>query len=105
MERPIVLCGLGRMGRRVLDCLLAAGLPVVVIDTACKPDDPLLRGARLVSGDCSSAEILQSAGVANARGVLVLTKDDLLNVSTALTVRELNPEVRVVIRLFNQNLL
>src|SRR5688572_14243533 len=105
MDRPIVLCGLGRMGHRVLDYLLAANLPVVVIDTACKPDDPLLRGARLVVGDCGSPEVLESAGVSHARGVLILTKDDLLNVSTALMVRELNPDVRIVLRMFNQNLL
>ena len=32
MERPVLLCGLGRVGWRVLDSLRAAGLPVVVID-------------------------------------------------------------------------
>lgn len=106
MDRPIILCGLGRMGRHVLDYLVAASLPVVIIDTkCCDLDDPSLRGARLVTGDCSQAEVLEAAGVADARGVLILTKDDQLNVSTALTVRELNPDVRVVLRMFNQNLL
>ena len=52
MDRPIVVCGLGRMGSRVLDYLLRAGLPVVVIDTVCKPDDPHLQSAKLISGDC-----------------------------------------------------
>ncbi len=105
MDRPIVLCGLGRMGSRVLDYLLAAGMPVVIIDTVCKPDDPRLRGARLVSGDCRRREVLEQAGVAGASGVLILTNDDLLNVSTALMVRGLNAEVRIVLRMFNQNLL
>ena len=40
MDRPIVLCGLGRIGSHVLDYLHTAGLSVVVIDTVCKPDDP-----------------------------------------------------------------
>lgn len=105
MDRPIVLCGLGRMGSRVLDYLLAAGMPVVIIDTVCGPDDPRLRGARLVPGDCRRREVLEQAGVAGARGVLILTNDDLLNVSTALMVRGLNREVRIVVRMFNQNLL
>jgi Trk K+ transport system NAD-binding subunit len=105
MDRPIVLCGLGRMGARVLDYLIAAGLPVVIIDTVCKDNDPRLRGARLVSGDCRRREVLEQADVANARGVLILTNDDLLNVSTALMVRSLNREVRIVLRMFNQNLL
>src|SRR5947209_5587453 len=101
----IVLCGLGRMGSRVLDYLLAAGMPVVVVDTVCKADDPRLRGARLAVGDCRRREVLEGAGVAGARGVLVLTNDDLVNVTTALAVRSLNRDVRIVVRMFNQNLL
>jgi Trk K+ transport system NAD-binding subunit len=105
MERPIVLCGLGRMGARVLEYLHAAHLPVVVVDTQCQADDPRLRGARLVSGDCRRREVLEAAGVAEARGVLVLTSDDLVNVSATLTVRAIHPGVRVVLRMFNQDLL
>jgi Trk K+ transport system NAD-binding subunit len=105
MEGPIVLCGLGRMGWRVLEYLQAASLPVVVIDTGCRSDDPRLKGARVVSGDCRKRETLESAGVAQARGVLVLTSDDLVNIATALMVRAINAEVRILIRMFNQNLL
>ena len=105
MKRPIILCGLGRMGARVLDHLLAADLPVVVVDHTCEPDDPRLHGARLVSGDCRRRDVLAMAGVAECGGVLVLTSDDLLNISTALMVRALHPEVRIVVRMYNQNLL
>jgi Trk K+ transport system NAD-binding subunit len=105
MKRPIVLCGLGRMGSRVLDYLRAADLPVVVVDTACRSDDPRLQGARLVSGDCRRRDVLETAGVADCGGVLVLTSDDLLNISTALMVRAIHPDVRVVVRMYNQNLL
>src|SRR5262249_2923000 len=62
-------------------------------------------GARLVSGDCRRREVLEAAGVAGARGVLLLTSDDLLNVTAALAVRALNPEVRVVLRMFNEDLI
>jgi Trk K+ transport system NAD-binding subunit len=93
------------MGVRVLEFLRAGGLNVVVIDTVCKEGDPRLAGVRLVVGDCRRREILEEAGVAAARGVLILTNDDMLNVSTALMIRGLNPEVRVVLRMFNQNLL
>jgi Trk K+ transport system NAD-binding subunit len=105
MNRLILLCGLGRIGIRVLEYLQTAGLSVVVIDTQCKPDDPRLKGARLVVGDCRRREVLEAAGVAGAGGVLVLTRDDLLNVTTALVVRAINKDVRIVLRMFNQNLL
>ena len=83
----------------------AAGLPVVVVDNVCRPDDARLGGARLVSGDCRRRDVLEQAGVADCGGVLVLTNDDLLNVTTALTVRAINPDVRVVVRMFNHNLI
>lgn len=105
MERPIILCGLGRMGIKVLEYLKSAGLPVVIVDTQCKPDDPRLDGTPVIVGDCRRREVLEAAGVREARGVLVLTADDLLNITTVLTVRSLNPDVRVVLRMFNQHLI
>jgi Trk K+ transport system NAD-binding subunit len=105
MKKRIVLCGLGRMGWRVLEDLRAAGLEVVAIDTVCRPDDPRLKGVRLVSGDCRKPEVLAEAGVARATGVLILTSDDLVNLTAALAARALNRDIRVVLRMYNQNLL
>jgi Trk K+ transport system NAD-binding subunit len=103
--RPVLLCGLGRVGWRVLASLRAAGLPVVVVDTNLPADDPRLAGLTAVKGDCRRPEVLERAGVRDARGVLIVTSDDLVNVSAALLVRKLNPDARVVVRMFNQNLL
>jgi Trk K+ transport system NAD-binding subunit len=105
MEPPFILCGLGRVGSRVLEYLRTAGLPVVVIDTSCAADDPRLQGVRLIQGDCRKREVLEEAGVLYARGVLVLTSDDHVSISTALTVRQIHPSVRIVVRMFNQNLI
>ena len=98
------MCGLGRVGWRVLDCLRSAGLPMVAIDTSVDSADPRLRGVRLVRGDCRVAAILSEAGLGTARGVIVATSDDLVNISCALLVRRLAPEARIVLRMFNQNL-
>jgi Trk K+ transport system NAD-binding subunit len=105
VDRPVVLCGLGRVGWRVFDSVRAAGLPVIVIDTNISPDDPRLHGARAVKGDCRSAEVLEAAGIKDAGGVVIVTSDDLINVSSALVARRLNPSARIVVRMFNQNLL
>lgn len=105
MIQTVILCGLGQVGWRVLEFVRAAGVPVVAIDSKCAADDPRLQGARLVRGDCRQRNVLEQAGVAEAGGVLVLTSDDLANVATTLMVRHLNPRVRVVVRVFNQNLL
>src|SRR5262245_29675289 len=105
MDSPIILCGLGRIGWSVLEYLKAAGLPVVAIDPRCKPSDPRRTGVRLIQGDCRQKETLEQAGLAKARGVLVLTSDDLTNISATLMVRSLNSEVRIVVRMFNENLM
>jgi Trk K+ transport system NAD-binding subunit len=105
MDKPIILCGLGRVGWRVLEYLRTAGLSVIVIDIRCETSDPRLAGIRLVKGDCRQHQTLLDAGVQDCGGVLILTSDDLINISTALLVRHLSPDVRVVIRMFNQNLL
>ena len=62
MERPVVLCGLGRVGRRVLESLRAAGLPAVVVDINVAPDDPQLAGITVFKGDCRRPELLEQAG-------------------------------------------
>jgi Trk K+ transport system NAD-binding subunit len=105
MERPVILCGLGRVGKRVLEYLLAGGIPVVVVDNRCSSADPNLKNVRVLSGDFRQKEVLEEAGVRNARGVLILTSEDLVNISATLMVRHLNPEVRVVVRMFNQTLI
>ncbi len=105
MNQPVVLCGLGQVGRRVLEYLHAAGIPVVVIDHRCPPEDLRLDNVRLIRGDFRQPEVLAQADLAGARGVLILTSEDLVNISAALLVRQLHPDIRIVVRLFNQNLI
>src|SRR5579862_321486 len=101
----IILCGLGRVGWHVLDLLRAAGTRVVVIDTRCATNDPRLSGVTLVQGDCQQQATLEKAGVGKARGVVILPSDELASISAALMVRRLNPTARIVVRMFNQNLI
>lgn len=104
MSQPVLLCGLGRVGFRILDDLRTAGVPVHVISLN-DPGDDRLKGVTFFQGDCRRPELLERAGLKTARGVVIVTSDDLVNVSTALLVRQLNPDVRIVVRMFNQNLL
>ncbi len=105
MNRGVVLCGLGRVGWRVLESLRSMGMTITVVDLHARPDDPRLAGCTLVVGDCRRPDLLEKAGVPTADGVLVVTGDDLVNVGTALLARKLNPTARVVVRMFNQNLI
>jgi Trk K+ transport system NAD-binding subunit len=102
MNRPVVLCGFGKVGRHVLDCLRNDDMPVVVVDL--KPPADISPSVRFVVGDCRQKSVLETAGVANARGVIICTSDDLVNLATALAVRSLTPSVRIIVRAFNPKL-
>ena len=105
MTHTVLLCGLGQVGWRVLDSLKTARAEITVIDLKAKADDPRLNGVAFFQGDCRQSELLERAGAASATGVLIVTSDDLLNVATAMLVRRMNPDARIVVRMFNQNLI
>ncbi len=56
-------------------------------------------------GDCRRKDILEQAGLADARGILILPSDELVSLQTALVVRQLHATIRVVVRMFNQKLI
>ncbi len=98
----VILCGLGRVGRRVLDYLLEAGVSVVAIDVHVTDAEQAASGAvRYLRGDFRKRELLDQACLAQARGVLILTSDDLVNLATLMTVLHARPGLRVVVRMFN----
>ena len=103
----VVVCGLGRVGRRVVERLLHEGLDVVVVER--NRDAPFRKeaeklGALVVIGDAKQSEVLERANGATARAFLGLTDDDLANLESALEMRKLNPKVRTILRMFNESL-
>src|SRR4051812_49009654 len=72
-----LICGLGRVGARVLEYLQAAGMRAAVVDFKVDPGDPSLRGAPALRGDFRQLDVLRQAGLDRAKGVLILSSDDL----------------------------
>jgi Trk K+ transport system NAD-binding subunit len=102
-----VVVGIGTVGFRILDELRALTPNVIGLDQ--NEDSGLVRtaqsaGATIVIADARRVEALQLANVARAHTVVVTTSDDLANLETALNARQLNPNVHVVLRLFDQGL-
>ena len=100
-----VVCGLDHLGRRTIDELRLRDEEVVAIGETADHEDWLTEhGVRLVVGDHRLTRVLRAAEIGEA-GVLVLTADDDLgNLNTALAATELNPRIRIVIRMFDQEL-
>jgi Trk K+ transport system NAD-binding subunit len=101
----VVLCGLNELGYRTLEELVRLGEEVVVVARA--PDPGLARGARelgatLLEGSYRDQGVLAAAGVAAAAALVVTEDDDVGNLHAALAAQELNPALRIRLRMFNQ---
>lgn len=94
-----IICGYGRLGRRVVDHFLRLGQPIVVIER-----DPDLarsleaRNVPVVAGDALVEEILRQAGVDRARSLIATFSQDALNVYLALECRDLNRRLEIICR-------
>jgi voltage-gated potassium channel len=103
----VVLCGLGHLGFRILQELLASGVEVVAIerDAACR----FLAQAKatrtpVLERDMREDQALVDAGVERARVIVIASNDDLANLEVALDARRLNPAIRIVMRMFDQQI-
>ncbi|GLW49604.1 potassium transporter TrkA [Streptomyces sp. NBRC 14336] len=102
----VVLLGLGKIGTRVLARLRELDIPVV-----CVEEDPEARGIPLarrlriptVIGDVTQEGVLEAAGVRRAHALLALTSSDTTNLEAALYARSVQPELRVALRLYDDD--
>jgi Trk K+ transport system NAD-binding subunit len=100
----VIVCGLPGVGLRIVEQLTLSGVPAVVVDD--DPDPPLARvvrdrGVPLIIGRTRAPETLHSAGLAGAMAVICAQHDDLPTLETALLVKRLRPDVRIVAQLTN----
>lgn len=103
----VVLCGLGRLGTRVLEQLVAQGQDVVALekDPESKGLPPAkATGIPVLERDMTDDQALIDAGVPHARAIIIATNDDIANLEVALDARRLNPKIRVAMRLYDQKL-
>lgn len=103
----VIVCGLGRVGYRAVRWLRDLGEPVVIVEL--DPQNIFLDqirswGVPVIAADARRPEILAQAGVRQASSLAALTSDDLLNLSVATEARALCPEIRVVLRTFEDRL-
>lgn len=99
----VIVVGLGNVGYRTVNELHNIGLEVVVIDQKIENEFRNLvdRKVQTIVGDGRDAEVLKRAGVHSATAVISCTQDDATNLSVALSAKTINPNVRVVVRLFD----
>ncbi|MGC4926201.1 NAD-binding protein [Streptomyces cyaneofuscatus] len=100
----VVLLGLGKIGTRVLVRLRELDIPVVVVE-----EDPEARGIPLarsmhvptVLGDVTQEGVLEAAKIRRAHALLALTSIDTTNLEATLYARSVKPDLRVALRLYD----
>jgi Trk K+ transport system NAD-binding subunit len=103
----VVLCGLGHLGYRVLEHLVKSAVPVVAVEKNGEGRfmaQARATGAPILVQDMKEDQALIDAGVPNARVIIVASDDDMANLEVALDARRMNPKIRIIMRLFDQQI-
>jgi len=99
MSSHEIVCGWGRMGKAVVAELRRAGRQVVVIEQQAEKIERLRQtDIPCIAGDATAENVLVSAGIQRARGLVACLNDDAHNVYTVLTARSLNSTLMIVAR-------
>ncbi len=103
----IIVCGLGKLGYRVILELRKFDREVVGIEL--NPNGRFVERIQglnvpVILADARREENLIKAGVESADAIIPCTDDELTNLDIALDAREMNPQIKVVMRLFDPDL-
>ncbi len=105
MKNHIVLVGLGHLGYRVVCRLNEMGKEVVVVEQNPSIDSFKAvqeMGVPVIQEDATRNIALESANIKDAHTVILATQNDAMNLQIALKARGLNPNIEVVIRIFDE---
>jgi voltage-gated potassium channel len=99
LKNHFIVCGVGRVGRRVASEVSARKYPLVVIER-----DPARaawaqdRGFPVIIGDAASEAVLRQAHIETARALASAVTSDAQNVYIVLTARGIAPKIPIVAR-------
>ena len=103
----VIICGMGKVGYRVALELLKFDREVVAIEQDGQGrfvEKAQNLGIPVIIADARRSENLIKAGVKQAEAVIPCTDNELTNLDIALDARELNPDAKIVMRLFDAEL-
>jgi len=106
MNKHIVLVGLGHLGYRVTEKLHEMGKSIVVVELTL--DSYTSAATRemdipIIPADARRPGALEAANIKDAHTIIVASQDDAMNLQIALKARSLNPDIKVVIRIFDED--
>jgi Trk K+ transport system NAD-binding subunit len=103
----VIVVGLGNVGTSVTGQLHDLGFDVVCVDNnSGAPGIPMARqlGLPVVIGDATREETLRAASLDTCMALVSVTSQDVVNLETALNARALREDLRIVLRLTDDDL-
>ncbi len=98
MKDHYIVCGAGRIGRRIGQEIAARDLACVLIETEDKAEPFESEGYLVLKGDATNEEVLKTSGIERARGIVCAVSSDPENLYITLTARDLNRDIYIVSR-------
>ncbi len=102
----IIVFGAGHVGMAVVESLVDLRFDVVVIDH--EPDEGIevalaALDVPLIVGDGRLPLVLEKAGLRRADSLVACTGDDHINLEVIMKVRDMNPDIRLVVRVWEDH--
>lgn len=107
LDKHHILVGLGHLGFHVVQHLKGAmnrSMAVIELD----PSADLIHAVQemdipIIHDDASRESALEAAGVRRAASIILCIQDDAVNLKIALKARSMNPNIRVIVRIFDDD--
>lgn len=100
----VIICGLGRLGYFIADELIEKGERVVIVEA--NENSSAINhfrnlGADVYVGDAKFPKVLEDVGVRYAKALISVVNNDYVNLEIGLNARSFNPELRLILRIFD----
>lgn len=95
-----IICGYGRMGKRVFEKLNEHDIEVKLIEIDKSKNIELTKDeiSHLVFGNADDRELLLEVGIKKAVAIAAITDNDTTNLSILATAKKLNPDIVTIVR-------
>lgn len=106
-KNHVILCGLGRLGYFIADELQKTGERIVIIES--NQETASIEHFRKLNidvyvGNARQPHVLQDAGAEHCRALISVINDDYANLEIGLNARYFQPDLRLVLRIFDESM-
>lgn len=102
----VIVVGAGNLGNRIVNMLIEKKIPIAIIKDKDKTSYPadINHQVALIDGNATSVDTLQRANIQTARAILIITDNDMDNLSVSLAVKKINSGIIAIAKINNEKL-